>query len=214
MEDRKSSGILGLLGAVGCMVLFWFLKGVFPRLATLLLIIGAIILVLIVLLVVFVMCLAFSKPKGEEKKSATGDISTVIAKGRAGLLESRRTAMKIKNQQVRTIAEEICRQAEKILNTLREQPENISQVRQFLNYYLPTFGSILLKFTRMEESSTLTPELLKSTIACLGDIRTAMEKQYRNLFEDDELDLMVEMEALTIACKRDGLLADENIPFG
>ena len=36
-----------------------------------------------------------------------------------------------------------------------------------------------------------------------------MEKQYKNLFEDDALDLTVEMNALLLACKRDGLLPDE-----
>lgn len=38
-----------------------------------------------------------------------------------------------------------------------------------------------------------------------------MEKQYDSLFDDDKLDLTVDMEALTLACKRDGLLdEDEN----
>ena len=36
----------------------------------------------------------------------------------------------------------------------------------------------------------------------------AMEKQYNNLFENDILDLTVEMEVLTQICKRDGLLTD------
>jgi hypothetical protein len=36
-----------------------------------------------------------------------------------------------------------------------------------------------------------------------------MEKQYNSLFDDDKLDLTVDMEALTLACKRDGLLEKE-----
>jgi len=36
-----------------------------------------------------------------------------------------------------------------------------------------------------------------------------MEKQYSSLFDDDKLDLTVDMEALTLACKRDGLLDEE-----
>ena len=35
-----------------------------------------------------------------------------------------------------------------------------------------------------------------------------MDKQYANLFEDDKLDMSVEMEAMTLACKRDGLIED------
>ena len=35
-----------------------------------------------------------------------------------------------------------------------------------------------------------------------------MEKQYNNLFEDDILDLTVEMKILTQMCKKDGLLTE------
>ena len=37
-----------------------------------------------------------------------------------------------------------------------------------------------------------------------------MEKQHDGIFDDDVLDMSVEMEALTTACKRDGLLTDED----
>lgn len=52
----------------------------------------------------------------------------------------------------------------------------------------------------------MNPELAGPVMECLGNIKSAMDKQYQNLFEDDKLDLTVEMEALTLACKRDGLL--------
>lgn len=206
-----SYGVWGVLGLVGCVAAFFFLRRFFPALSTVLLIIGGIILLLIVLLVVVVMYFAFRKPKGGEGKATGQEVTKVLSKGRANLMEIRRLAMRIKNQQIKGTAEEICKEAEKILRTLREQPENIPQVRQFLNYYLPTLGNILAKYGRMEEGNTLTTELSQSTLSCLGDIRSAMEKQYANLFEDDMLDLTVEMEALTIACKRDGLLTNENL---
>lgn len=61
----------------------------------------------------------------------------------------------------------------------------------------------------MEAGGVLNPELAGSVMECLGNIKSAMDKQYQNLFEDDKLDLTVEMEALTLACKRDGLLDAE-----
>ena len=111
------------------------------------------------------------------------------------------------------MSEEICGIADKILRALKEQPKDIPSARQFLNYYLPTLGSILLKYVQVEESGMPTAELTENIITCLGDIKIAMEKQYANLFEDDMLDLSVEMEALTLACKRDGLLDDEDFSF-
>ena len=92
---------------------------------------------------------------------------------------------------------------------LKEQPENIPLARQFLNFHLPTLGNILLKYQKTEQAGLITPQTTEKNLACLGDIKMAMEKQYKNLFEDDALDLTVEMNALILACKREGLLSDE-----
>jgi 5-bromo-4-chloroindolyl phosphate hydrolysis protein len=93
---------------------------------------------------------------------------------------------------------------------LKQKPQAVSDARQFLNYYLPTLGKILRSYVHLEESGSLTEELKNSTVTHLGEIRKAMEKQYDSLFDNDKLDLSVDMEALTLACKRDGLLEDEN----
>ena len=81
-------------------------------------------------------------------------------------------------------------------------------MRPFFNYYLPTLEKILIKYKEIESSGVPTEEITQSTITCLEDIKMAMEKQYNNLFENDILDLTVEMEVLTQICKRDGLLTD------
>jgi len=209
MDDR-SSGVLGVLGLVGVVILFFFLRRAFPSLATVLLVIGGIVVALIVILVAVVIYFAFRKPKGKDGAPGAADVTAVLSKGRSNLMELRRMGMRVKNQQVRKLNEEICGTADKILRTLKEQPEDIPRVRQFFNYYLPTLGNILLKYVRLEESGVPAANMTESTISCLGDIKTAMGKQYTNLFDNDMLDLSVEMEALTLACKRDGLLEDEN----
>ena len=55
-----------------------------------------------------------------------------------------------------------------------------------------------------------TEQTTVKVMSCLGEIKTAMEKQYSAIFENDILDLTVEMEALTQACKRDGLLVSDD----
>ena len=51
----------------------------------------------------------------------------------------------------------------------------------------------------------------ENTAKCLGDLRTALEKQHTELFKNDILDLSVEMAALTMTCQRDGLIKDEEL---
>ena len=120
----------------------------------------------------------------------------------------RRMSMEVKNAHVRTLSTEICGSIEKIFRTLKERPEQFDSLRQFFNYYLPTLEKILVKFREIEASGVPTEEVTGNTIECMENIKMAMEKQYRNLFENDILDLTVEMEVLTQICKRDGLLTD------
>jgi len=209
MGSDQSPESLGILALIGFVVLFVISRKFFPSFSAILLAAGIVVVVLLLLLVGLVIFLAFYRPK---EKNGTGDgnnVAAVLQKGRSNLLELRKLGMKVKNQQIRSLTEEICKSADRILHTLNEQPENIPQVRQFLNYYLPTLGQILLKYRRLEESGVPALDMTEKTIFCLQDINTAMEKQYVNLFDDDVLDLSVEMEALTMACKRDGLLADD-----
>lgn len=186
---------------------FFILRRFFPALSILFLIVGGVAFLLLILLVIF---LCFRKPKKENEKVKEQDITSVLSGGRARLMEIRRLAMRIRDQRVRGMSEEICKEAERVLKTLREQPENIPQVRQFLNYYLPTLESILSKYGRMEESNTLTAELVENKWNYLENISMVTKKQYQSLFEDDILDITIEMEVLTMICKRDGLL-DEHL---
>lgn len=210
MKDSKLSGIGGILCLAGAIALFLFLRRFFPVLSTVFLVIAGIALLLVILLVVLVIVFSRQKPEEKESAKALADVNAVLSKGRSNLMELRRLEMRVKDSRIRRLSEEICRIIDRILRTLKEQPEDIPAVRQFLNYYLPTLGSILLKYVRLEESGVPVAEITENTISCLGDIKAAMERQYANLFENDMLDLSVEMEALTLACKRDGLLTDED----
>lgn len=210
--QNKSSGVFGILGVIGAVILFLVLRSFFPSLTTILLVIAGIVLLLVALLVVLVIYFSKKEPR-ENGGKTSADANAVLAKARSKVVELRQLEIRAKNQQVRDLSEEICGIADKILRALKEQPKDIPSARQFLNYYLPTLGSILLKYVQVEESGMPAAELTENIITCLGDIKIAMEKQYANLFEDDMLDLSVEMEALTLACKRDGLLDDEDFSF-
>jgi 5-bromo-4-chloroindolyl phosphate hydrolysis protein len=154
-------------------------------------------------------------PAGTEEPDPAGPKLTVeqeniLTKGRTNLLELRMIINKIKDPEIRDMSREICDINEKILKTLRQKPEKIPQVRQFLNYYLPTLGEILVKYERIEKSGVPAKQSEEKVEKYLADIKKAMEKQYENLYEDDKLDLSVEMEAMTMAAKSDGLISDEN----
>lgn len=209
MDENKGSWIIGL--AV-CAAAFFLARRFFPGVLKTVITIAGIALLVIVVIIVTIVVIAVKKPK-DPKTAAKEEQAAILSKGRAHLMKLRQMAMRVHNADIRSLSNEICSAADKILKALKTQPENIQEVRQFFNYYLPTMGSILTKYVRVEESGVPMGEMTENTASCMKDIRVAMDKQYANLFEDDMLDLSVEMEALTIACKRDGLLADESLTF-
>ncbi|MDO4733314.1 MAG: 5-bromo-4-chloroindolyl phosphate hydrolysis family protein [Bacillota bacterium] len=180
MGDK--SGIFGFLGLAAVIGLFLLLRRFFPSLSTIFLVIGGILLLLLVVVVTLVIILAFRKPKPKAGQNTAVDGSVILSRGRAKLMELRRLSMQIKNPMIRKESQEICTLADKILRSLREQPENIPRMRQFLNYYLPTLGSILVKFVRLEANGVPARNVIESCIASLLDIKTALGKLHANLF--------------------------------
>ena len=152
MKGRKTSGFSGILCLLGAVALFFLLRHFFPALSTVFFVIAGIALLLVILLVVLIIVFSRKKPEEKESAKASADVNAILAKGRSNLMELRRLEMRVKDGRIRALSEEICRCIDRILRTLKEQPENIPAVRQFFNYYLPTLGSILLKYVRLEES--------------------------------------------------------------
>ena len=221
----KRFGFLGTVAVIAGIIL---LIKIVPMLYTLIKI--GMILSIVVIVATVVLVIYFSthksdtepkkdQPKAEEQKAPkdeepdpalTDEQNQILKNGRANVMQLRRRMTHVKHVPIRTVCGNICSEAEKILGILRKKPEKISQVRQFLNYYLPTIDTILEKYVRLEENGALTEEMTDNTLEHLIDIKHAMETQYQALFDDDKLDLTVQMEALKIACLRDGLLSEED----
>lgn len=204
--SNQSSGGLGILGLIGAAVLFLILRRFFPSLSRLFLIIGIIAIFCVLALTALVMYFAFRKPK--KKNDSASDRTVLLQKGRSDLLELRQLTLRIHDRRIRKSSEEVCWVVEKILAALKEQPEDIPKVRQLFSYYLPTFGGILQRYARLEQSGVPAADDAEKVAVCLDSIQTAMRKMYDSLYDDDKLDLTVEIETLRQFCKQDGLLSD------
>ena len=208
MNNR--SGGIGILGLAGLVAAFFILRKFLPALAKLFLILGGVAAIGVVALVIAVIYFAFRKPKKTVEQQKSEAAASTLQKGRTQLMDIRRLAMKIKHQEIRKVSESICSIIDKILRTLKEQPGDVPRVGRFFYYYLPTLQSILTKYTRLESTGHPGEDTVEKTLSCLKDMEVAMEKQYVSLFDNDILDLSVEMAVLTQICKRDGLLKEED----
>ena len=206
--DEKSSGAVGLLAIALCIGVLIAAKMFFPSLFNVLLWIIGIIIVLILVLVGAVIYFAFRRPKENESDSNKAKANLVISEGRNKVMSIRRNCVAIRNTEIKNTGIKVCVQAEKILESFRKKPELITKNRQFFTYYLPTFGSIIEKYEELEKNGVGTKDMSEKVLEHLCDLEIAFKKQFESIYQGEILDLSVDIEAMTIACKRDGLLSD------
>ncbi len=222
-KQTGGGGIIAGIVIIVCVLGLVFSRNAAPRLFSFLrwaLIIVVILVALLVALIIFFARRASKKDDKEKKESPTSTSSNMahldpeqaatIKKGREDLLEVRMLSSRIKNFDIRSSLTNVAKTAEKILVTLKDRPEKIASSRQFTHYYLPTLREVITKYVRVESSGVSTEDMPEKIISYLANVQKALDKQYSNLFDDDKLDMTVDMEAMTIAIKRDGLLDEDD----
>ncbi len=220
MSRKRSGGgvLFGLIVIVAAIALLFFVHHALPGLFKLLLGIGLFIIALFVALIVVIIVAARKGTKKMAEKSQqaaaktvnksglTPEQASVINKGRSDLVAIRMVNSRIRNPEIKKSMANVGATAEKILVALKEKPETIKSARQFTNYYLPTLRAVLEKFQRIEQSGVDQEGAGDRVIKYLADVQKALDRQYTNLFDNDKFDLSVDMDAMTLALKRDGLI--------
>lgn len=102
----------------------------------------------------------------------------------------------------------ICEQIGKIRADLINSPGDISYVRRFINYYLPTTVNLAEKY-KITLQAHSKGENAKTTLEAIekvfDQIRLSFEKQHDALFEDDVIDASAEIKVLETMLERDNL---------
>lgn len=220
MSRRRSGGgvLFGLIVVAAIIALLFFVHHAMPGLFKLLLGLGLFIIALFIAMIVLIIVVARkgTKKMQEKKQQAaanavnrsglTPEQASVINKGRSDLVAIRMVNSRIRNPEIKKSVSKVGTTAERILVALKEKPETIKSARQFTNYYLPTLRAVLEKYQRIEQSGVDQEGAGDRVIKYLSDVQKALDKQYTNLFDNDKFDLSVDMDAMTIALKRDGLI--------
>ena len=127
------------------------------------------------------------------------------------LEKMRRLACSFRNETVRADAIRVVQHFRVFLDTLRENPDQIQEVRQFWNYYLPSTCSILQKYDRLERSGVADPDMTGRVRQYLNDVDNALDSVYGSLFDEARKSLDIEMDALTLSMQREGLVREDEV---
>ena len=154
------------------------------------------------------------RPAGVEDLPLSGDetADAVIAKGQEMLQQIRAENDAITDEVLSTQMDELERLCVQIFKTVAEQPMKASQIRKFMNYYLPTTLKMLASYRTMDQRGVSASDMLEARstlIRGMGMVLTACQKQLDNLYKDTMLDVTTDIDVLEQMLKRDGFTEGE-----
>ena len=99
--------------------------------------------------------------------------------------------------------------SDRIFRAVAEQPSKATQVRRFMDYYLPTTLKMLNGYRRMDQQKVTgknADETRGQIQEAMGMIVDSFQRQLDNLYETDMLDISTDIEVLETLLRRDGLV--------
>ena len=95
-----------------------------------------------------------------------------------------------------------------ILSALEENPARLSEVRRFMNYFLPTAEKLVASYVAFEQAPVKGENVLsamKSVESSLSMVAEAFEKQYDSLYRNESYNVEAEVKVMETLLKGQGL---------
>ena len=91
---------------------------------------------------------------------------------------------------------------------MRQHPEKLSQIRQFLNYYLPTTIKLMEQYVTLQNQSVKTENItegMQKIEDLLDKVIVAFQRQLDALFESDVVDITADIRVMEQMMASEGL---------
>jgi len=150
----------------------------------------------------------------EEAPSSTGDpkIDALIQEKDRALQEMRRLNDAIEDEIISRRIDQLEDTTGKIIDQVVAHPEKLSQIRTFMNYYLPTTLKLLNAYDRLDEAgiSGVNIDGAKGKISeVMAAIVSAFDRQLDALYQGEVMDINAEIKVLQSLLTGDGLADDQ-----
>ena len=135
----------------------------------------------------------------------------MIEDGKKAVSEMRRLDDAIADEKISQDIRRLEAVSQKIFDQVKAEPSKLPQIRQFMDYYLPTTLKLLNAYDRMDsvgvDGDNITGTRTKVE-NIMGTIVTAFEKQLDALFGADAMDISTDISVLETMLAREGLAGD------
>jgi hypothetical protein len=152
------------------------------------------------------------EPEPEPEKTGNPELDKFLADGSAAIAELTRLSSSIKKPDIKQGILRLIGISEKIFSHVKENPQKLSKVRRFANYYLPTTIKLFEMYDRMGAQG-IDGENIGGTMVRIENISqtivSAFEKQLDALFADEALDISTDITVLENLLKAGGFSMDK-----
>lgn len=100
-----------------------------------------------------------------------------------------------------------------ILTALEQNPARLSEVRRFINYFLPTAEKLISSYVAFSQAPVKGENVLsamKSVEDSLAMVADAFEKQYDSLYRNESYNIDADVTVLETLLKGEGLVGDNS----
>lgn len=154
--------------------------------------------------------IAVEEPKNEE--TGNPEVDAVVREGKIAMREMGRLYASIENTEVKKRIVEIMDISDKIVKDAISDPNDIPNIKRFLNYYLPTTIKLLNAYDRMSvqgiEGSNISGSIQRIE-DMLDTVVVAYKKQLDALFADEAMDIETDIKVMDGLLQREGLKEKE-----
>ncbi|NLI22072.1 MAG: hypothetical protein GX418_11085, partial [Clostridiales bacterium] len=136
------------------------------------------------------------------------EVDAILSKGRDMIVQIREENKKISDAGLTdklTKLENLCGE---IFRAVYDKPAKASQIRKFMDYYLPTTLKMVRAYRTLGERNVYGSEAVSARRRiddALGIVLSGCQKLLDNLYRDDVLDITTDIDVLEQMLKRDGL---------
>ena len=148
------------------------------------------------------------RPEPEPEEKLPPELQSVIYQGKRAIADIRRLNDEIPDERISAQIDLIERLTAQIFDCVRKNPKKLSQIRQFLNYYLPTTIKLMEQYVTLQNQSLKTENItegMQKIEDLLDKVIIAFQRQLDALFEADVVDITADIRVMEQMMASEGL---------
>ena len=148
------------------------------------------------------------QPEPEPEEKLPPELQSVIYQGKRAIADIRRLNDEIPDERISAQIDLIERLTAQIFDCVRKNPKKLSQIRQFLNYYLTTTIKLMEQYVTLQNQSLKTENItegMQKIEDLLDKVIIAFQRQLDALFEADVVDITADIRVMEQMMASEGL---------